>query len=466
MKIGIVGPSYEQRSLPFDAQRTINLYPIFDEQGKEVASLYGTPGLEYFTAVGNGPIRKEFASTNDRSFVISGNKLYEVSSAGVATERGTLNTSSGNVTIDENPTQLFICDGDDGYVFTYATNTFAVISDSDFPSAGTITYLGGYSIVNENNTGKFFISSLNNATSWAALDYATAESSPDVLKRVIRGVGQLWLLGDKTSEIWTNTGNAAFPFQRISGAEMNVGILAPHSALEFASSLFWVSNTAEGRGVVVRATSYTPQRISTEVIERFIYDAESPENIYSWGYQKDGHDFYCLSGGGLSTTLCYDLSSGMWHERAFLNLQGNFETHLASSCMFAFGSHIIGDRRNGNLYKLKENVYDDNGSAIARERVFTHLSSEGKNVRYNRLTLGFETGVGLQSGQGSSPIVSLQLSRDGARTWSDSYTAPIGEVGKYQTSVVFRRLGVAEQMTFKIRVTDPVKVAITGSYLE
>lgn len=466
MKIGLVGPSYQQSSLPFDAQRSINLFPVFDEQGKEVASMYGTPGLEYFSMAGTGPIRKTFYSTNDRAFCISGNKLYEISSSGTATERGTLNTTFGNITIDENATQLFFCDGEDGYTLTYSSNTFAVISDSDFPSAGTMTYLGGYAIANENDTGKFFISSLNNATSWAALDFATAESSPDTLKRVIRGVGQLWLLGDKTGEIWTNTGDSTFPFQRISGAEMNMGILAPHSAIEIASSLFWISNSAEGRGIVVRATSYTPQRVSTEAIEIAISKATSPENIYAWGYQKEGHDFVVFSGGGLETSLVYDIATGLWHERAYLNIQGNFESHLASSCMFAFGHHIVGDRRNGNLYKLKSTVYDDNGSAIARERTFTHLSSEGKQIRYNRLTLGFETGVGVQSGQGSNPLVSLQLSKDGARTWSDSYTATIGAVGKYQTNVVFRRLGIAEQMTFKIRITDPVKVAITGAYLE
>lgn len=466
MKIGLVGPSYEQRSLPFDAQRTINLYPVFDEQGKEVAALYGTPGLEEFTSAGTGPIRKVFASSNGRVFAISGDKLYEISAAGVATERGSLNTATGNITIDENSVQLFFCDGEDGYVLTYSDNTFAIISDADFPSAGTITYLGGYAIVNENLTGKFFISSLNDATAWAALDFATAESSPDTLKRVVRGVGQLWLIGDKTTEIWTNTGDSLFPFQRISGAETNIGILAPYSALELASSLFWVSNTSEGRGVVVRATSYTPQRISTEAIEKLISDAATPENIYSWGYQKDGHDFYCLSGGGLETSLVYDITTGMWHERAFLNIQGDLEPHLAAACAFGFGSHIVGDRRNGNLYKMKENVYNDNGSAIARVRVFTHLSSEGKQVRYNRLTLGFETGVGLQSGQGSDPQVSLQLSKDGARTWSDSYTVSIGKAGKYLTDVVFRRLGIAGQMTFKISITDPVKVAIVGSYLE
>lgn len=466
MKIGIIGPSYEQRSLPFDAQRTINLYPVFDDQGKEVAALYGTPGLEYFTMAGNGPIRGEFSSTNGRAFVVSGNALYEVQNDGTTISRGTLNTSTGNITIDENNVQLFLCDGEDGYTFTYSTDTFAVIADGDFPSAGTITYLGGYAIVNENDTGKFYISSLNDATAWDALDFATAESSPDNLRRVIRGVGQLWLLGTTTTEIWTNTGDSTFPFQRISGAEMNIGIMSAHSALEFAQSLFWIAESTEGRGVVVRATGYTPNRVSTEAIELAISRATNPENIYAWGYMQEGHEFYCLSGGGLETTLVYDITTGMWHERAFLNIQGNFESHLTAACMFAFGYHIVGDRRNGNLYKLKLDVYDDNGSAIARERVFTHLSSEGKQIRYNRLTLGFETGVGLQSGQGSDPQVSLQLSKDGARTWSDSYTASLGAVGKYQTNVVFRRLGVAEQMTFKIRVTDPVKVAIVGSYLE
>lgn len=428
--------------------------------------MYGTPGLEYFTAAGTGPIRAVFSSTNGRFFAVSGQYLYEVTSDGTATNRGTLNTSTGRLTIDENSTQLFIVDGEDGYIFTYSSNAFAVISDADFPSAGTGTFLGGYFIVNENNTGKFWISSLNDGTTWATLDYATAESSPDNLKRVIRGVGQLWLMGNKTTEIWSNTGDASFTFQRINGAEMPVGIMAPYSAIEFSSSVFWVAETNEGNGIVVRATGYIPQRISTEAIEIAISEADTPSDIYGWSYQQEGHEFYCLSGGGLKTTLVYDLTTGLWHERAHLENDGSYSTHLASSCAFAFGYHIVGDRRNGNLYKLKLDVYDDNGEVIARDRVFTHLSSEGRQVRYNRLTLGFETGVGLQTGQGSDPQVMLRLSKDGARTWSDSYTASIGAVGKYQTNVVFRRLGTAEQLTFFIRVTDPVKIVITGSYLE
>lgn len=465
MKIGLVGPSYQQRSLPFDAQRTINLYPVFDQQGKEVASLYGTPGLLLFGSAGTGPIRNGFESSNGRVFFISGSTLYETDSSGNETDRGTLNTSSGNVSIDENSTQLFICDGEDGYTFTYSSNTFAQVSDGDFPSAGTVTYLDGYFIVNSLSTGRFYISALNNGTSWDALDFATAESSPDSLVRVIRAVGQLWLLGNRTTEIWTNTGDSSFPFQKIKGSEIETGIMAAHTAVAHGNSLYWVGRDNDGEGIVYRADGFRPERVSTESIELAIARATDKENMKAFSYQKDGHDFYILTGGGLETSLVYDLTTDLWHERSYLNVDGDLEQHLASCCIFAFGKHLVGDRRDGKIYEMSMDVFSDNGDEIARDRIYTHISNEDERIRYKKLVIGFEQGVGLQTGQGSDPMCKLKISKDGAKTWSGFYTASIGRVGKSKNKTAFRRIGIAEQMTFWTRVTDPVKVVMTGSYL-
>lgn len=465
MKIGLVGASSQERSLPFDAQRTINLYPVFDKEGKEVAALYGTPGLTLFGVAGNGPIRGEFSASNGRAFVVSGNTLHEVDSAGVATSRGTLNTSGGIVSIEENGLQLGICDGQYVYIFTYATNAFAQVTDVDLPSAGTITFIDGYFAVNKNGSGSFYISALYNGASWSALDFATAESSPDNLLRVINAVGQLWLFGSKTTEIWTNTGATAFPFERISGAKMETGILAPHTAIAIDNSVVWVGQDNIGTGIVYRAQGFTPQRISTNAIELKIQAADDRTNMRAYTYQQDGHTFYVLTGGGLETTLVYDFSTQLWHERAYLNSQGVFEQHLGSCCMYAFGKQIVGDRTNGNIYVMSLDVYSDNGAPLAAERIYTHINNEGNRIRFNTLQIGFEVGVGLQSGQGKVPLVSMCVSKDGAKTWSDWYTESIGEVGEYMTRVSFRRLGIANIMTFRIRITDPVKRAICGSYL-
>lgn len=465
MKIGLVGPSSQERSLPFDAQRTVNFYPVFDKEGKEVSALYGTPGLLLFATAGTGPIRGEYAATNGRCFAVSGSSLYEINSDGSSVARGSLDQNIGIVSMTENGFQLAICDGISVYIFTYATNAYQKVTDVDLPQSGTITFIDGYFVVNQIGTGKFFISALYDGLSWAALDFATAESSPDELIRVINAVGLLWLLGSKTGEIWSNTGASNFPFERISGAKMEAGILAAHTAVAMDNSLFWVGRDDNGSGIVFRANGFTPQRVSTNAIELLIQRAPSPETLRAYPYQQEGHTFYVLTGGGMDTTLVYDLSTQLWHERAYLNEDGAFELHRASCGMFAFNKQLVGDRENGNIYVLSQDVFSDNGESLASDRIYTHLSDEGKRIRFGTLEIDFEMGVGLQSGQGEDPQVMMRLSKDGGKTWSNWYTTTIGRVGKYKNKARFRRLGMADIMTFHIRITDPVKRAVCGSYL-
>lgn len=465
MKIGLVGPSYQEVSLPFDAQRSINMYPVLDPQGLETASMYGTPGLELFDEVGSGPVRGCFCASNGRAFVVSGSEFYEIDSAGISTLRGTLLQSQGIVSIAENGFQLAICDGATLFIFTYATNAYAQVSDPDFPGAGTVTFIDGYFVVNKPNTGQFYISALFDGLSWNALDFATAESSPDNLVRVFAALGQLFLMGDETTEIWTNTGDSAFPFQRFSSTKMEVGAMAPHAVVTVNKDLLWVGQDRFGKGIVYRAQGFSPQRISTSPIEYILQQATTPHEMRGFAYQENGHVFYIITGGGLTTSLCYDLTTQQWHERAYLNEFGEYEQHLGSCMMFAFDKQLVGDRRNGNVYEMSSEFYSDNGEALSAERIYTHLGDERQRIRYNNLEIGVETGVGLQSGQGSDPQISLQLSKDGARTWSTWYSTSMGRAGKFHTQVTFRRLGIAEQMTFKIRITDPVKRCITGSYL-
>lgn len=465
MKLNIVGPSSQQTSLPFNAERTINLIPVADQRGKEPAYLLSAPGLSLFTTAGEGPGRGGFTSTNGRVFFVSGERLYEIESDGTASARGSLNTASGAITMDENPTQLAICDGDDLYIFTYSTNTFSQVTDPDLPPCGSVTFLGGYFIINEKDSGRFFVSALNDGTSWDALDYATAESSPDNLVRVLRVSGQLWLLGTGNTELWTVSGGSGFPFIRVQGGEFNTGILAADTALEISNTLFWVGANEYGAGIAYYAAGYTPKRISTDAIEKIIQASTSQGTLRSFKYQQQGHDYYIITGGRLDTTLVYDITTGLWHERAYLNMFGNYEQHLIGGAVYGFGKTLIADRRNGNIYEMSLDYYTDNGDEMARDRIFTHFSDENKRIRFNKLTIDLEKGVGLTTGHGSDPKCMLRLSKDGGRTWSDWQIDTIGAIGDYRKGVSFRNIGIAEMFTFQIRITDPVKVALIGAYL-
>lgn len=468
MKIGLVGPSYQMFSLPFDAQRTVNLFPVLDEMGKEVASLYMTPGLDEFADSGAGPVRGCFTSTNGRCFFVSGSTFYEIDSAGTLTNRGMLNQSTGNLTFAENGTQLGVCDGETLYIFTYSSNAFAEVTDPDFPGAASVAFLGGYFIVNKPDSGQFYISGLFDGTSWDALDFASAEGSPDDLKRVIAALGQLWLMGDNTIEIWGISGGSAansFPFKKTSQVNIDIGILAPFSAVDMDNSIFLLGKDRFGRAIVYRLSGFSPTRVSTEAIELALQKVSNLDDVSAYAYQQQGHLFYVLTGGGLTTSFVHDLTTQLWHERAYMNEDGDYEQHLGSCCTFAFNKHLVGDRRNGKIYDMSMDYYSDNDDEIARDRIYTHIADEDQRIRFNSLDIGAETGVGTQSGDDADPQISLRLSRDGGRTYSDPYSKTLGAVGKYNTKVTFRRLGIADQMTFRIRVTSRVKVVITGSYL-
>lgn len=465
MKVGLVGPTSEMRSKPFDAQRTINLIPVVDQQGKEVASLFGAPGLALFCTLSQGNGRKTFCAANERAFVVSGTKLYEVNSLGVSTEQGTLGQSNGHVSIAETDIQMAVCDGTSVFIFTYATNKFVKVSSGLPDTVSYVTSIDGYFIAIERNSGRFFKSRLRDGLTWDALDYATAESNPDKLLAAAVCGGQLYLIGTLTFEVWSNTGNATFTLQKISGAVGDIGIIATFTILKVDNTLLWVGRDKDGRGIVYRVQGIRQKRVSTEAIEKLLQDVDTPEQLFAYSYQRDGHLYYIISGGGLETSLCYDITTDLWTERAHKSENGSLEPHLAADCMFAFGKHLICDRKSSNIYEMSDKYTSDAGTEIIRKRIFTHISDENKMIRYNRLEIGVEAGVGNQTEPGQNPLISLRLSRDGARTWSDRRMSPIGRAGQFLNKAVFRSLGTATQMTFEVTITDPVKVSMTGAYL-
>ena len=147
MKTPILGSSYVARSINAADNRMVNLFPeVIPEGGKEAGFLSRCPGLKYLQTVGTGPVRGLWAhQTNGSDFyVASGQEFYKVSSlTGTPTLLGTI-SGTGPVSIADNGTQLFIACNPRSYIYNETLNTFAEITDIDFPGAVTVGYLDGY----------------------------------------------------------------------------------------------------------------------------------------------------------------------------------------------------------------------------------------------------------------------------------------------------------------------------------
>lgn len=459
-----IGASYLSRSRNFDAQRCVNLFPEASGSGtsKAIAMLIGTPGLTLFSTLAGAGVRGCIRFTASQSIVVVGGNVYSVTTAGVGTLIGTIFNRTTPVSMASNGTVIMLVTGPEGYVVTPNVNpalsTVTQIVNPAFLGADKVDYIDGYFVFNQPGTGRFQITGLF-ATTVDPLDFATAEGSPDLLISLIVNQREIWLFGENSTEVFFDSGNALFPFQRIQGAFIEQGCAAKFSPAKSGTTLFWLSADDRGQGMVLKASGYQPQRVSTHAIEYAIAQYPRIDDAIGYTYQQEGHIFYVLTFPTGNATWVFDESTQLWHERAWRNpVDASLNRHR-SNCQMAFaGKVIVGDWETGKLYSLNLDAYDDNGDILPAIRQCAHEASPDDTWQFfHRLWIDMETGVGLNAGQGSDPQVMLEWSDDGGHTFPNQMWASAGKIGEYRRRVNYRRLGKSRDRVWRATITDPVK---------
>jgi hypothetical protein len=469
VKLPIVGPSYQARSLNADAQRTLNCYVELDNASPRApAALYGTPGTVRQLTFPTSPVRAAIKE-GAYSWWVAGNTVYRVDGAYTVTALGTIATETGEIGIASNGGQLLIVDGVAGWLVDVANAALSRILDEEFPNGvRRATYQDGFFLVAGDGTGKFYINERpNDGAEWNGLDFASAEGSPDNTIGIISDHREVWLFGELSAEVWVNTGNADFPFQRAGNVFIEHGCAAAGSVAKADNTVFWLGGDDKGAGIVWRADGYTPVRISTHALEKALAGYSTIADAFAFTYQQEGHIFYVLTFPTAGATWCFDAATQLWHERAWRNPNTGALLRWRANCsVFAHGEHLVGDFENGNVYALALDVFTDDGAPILRLR--RTATSEGAQQRmfYARLQIDMETGVGLATGQGEAPQLMLRYSSDGGHTWSPERTTSIGGTGQYGARAMFNRLGSGRNRVWEISMTDPVKFAVFGAVVD
>ena len=467
MKTPINGGSYLASSVNAAANRLVNLYPeMIPEGGKEPAFLSQTPGLRRLSTIGTGPIRG-LHQFNGTGYIVSGDSLYSIDQNFSAIHIGSI-TGTGPVSMANNGIQLFIACNPDGYIYNSTTKAYGAITDPDFPGAATVSYLDGYFVFNEPGTQHVWVTSLLDGTAIDPLEYASVEGSPDLLLSVAVDHREVWLFGANSIEAWYNSGATNFPLERINGAFIETGCIAPYSVTKLDNSLFWLGADARGTGLVFRLHGYSAVRVSNHALESQIQSYGDISDAIGFAYQQSGHSFYVLSFPAADKTWVLDIATMEWHERASF-LSDTFSRHPANCYMSYANLPVVGDYSTGNIYTYDLSSFSDNGNPLKWLRSWRAIPA-GKNTlayaKHYQLQLDLETGVGLDSGQGSDPQVMLRWSDDGGHSWSNEHWASMGALGKYLYRVIWRRLGISRDRVYEVSGTDPIKIAILGAEIQ
>lgn len=379
---------------------------------------------------------------------------------------GTGTGSTGNYVVNNSQTV--------GSITMYGLNfTELPSTDGAFQGGSTVDIVDNYFVYNRPDTQQWAATDVLSPITYG-LSFASKFTGPDDLVSLIVDHGQVYLLGERTSEVWADVGTFPFPFQRIPGASSQHGIAAKFSMARFGNSFCYVSRNDRGQAVVVQMNGYFPQRISTHAVENTLVNQPISDAV-AYTYQLEGHECYVVTFPTLELTWVYDGATQLWHKWLWTDTQNNYKRHRSNCGALFQNKFLVGDYENGQIYSLDPNNYTDNGVHIRRVRRCPHLVSDFQRQYFDELQLQFQPGVGLQGIEtfplgsndiGINPQAMLRWSNDGGSTWSNEHWASIGKVGKYQNRIIWRRLGWSRDRIFEVVVTDPIKAVIVSANLK
>lgn len=460
MKIPFATTSYKSPSLPISAQRVVNMYAEKQPpDAKTDVAVFGCPGIVQFATCGTGPVRGAH-KMGGVAYFVSGQRLYSVSSAGIATDLGGSISGNGPVSMDDNGTQLVITNGVQGYLYS-TTVGFVLISDPDFNAAETVQFFDERFYYDWKNTNKFFGSDLLDGTSYNALMFASAETRPDNVVAVVLNKQILLVFGELSTEPWQDVGAANFPLQVVPGIVIERGLAAPRATAKEDNSVFFLGEDRR----FYRLDGLTPVGISTAAIDAEWQGYSIVSDAYCFSYAWAGHKFVVIHFPSANKTWVFDISSGLWHERESWDINGRSLGRWMANChVSCYDKELVGDFYSGNIGYLSATTYTEFGTTTRALCTSPPIHSDRKRVFISRLEMDIEAGVGITTGQGSDPQWMMRNSKDGGRTFSNLQKwKSAGALGLYRSRLRWLRLGQARERVFQLTTTDPVKRTIIAA---
>lgn len=424
-------------------------------EAKAPVSLFASPGVRAFATPATGKGRGLHIRGNNL-YALAGKTYYQVNTAtGVCTRLATL-PGVNRAYFSANTTQSVIVSDAVGYVETGGVVT--AITDPDFliRHVGPCAFLDNYTLFIDIGSQEFIGSALGDATAYDALDFASAEGAPDGLVGLAVDHRQALLLGKESGELWYNSGQQGFPFERNSGGFIEQGCIATRSIVKADNSVYWLANDLTVR----RLSGDTGIRVSHHGMEEALRGYANPSDCEALSYTHEGHICVAMNFIADNATWVYDITTQEWHER------DSFPAQVWRGCdaVSLNGVTYVQDRTTGAVGVLDATCPTEWGDTIRREWTYGSVYRNGLRCFHSELYTVMQVGIGDSSG--SDPQILLQASDDGGVTFETISSESLGKWGRRRTKVQTNRLGASRDRVYRRVITDPVQVRVYDTQLD
>lgn len=455
---------YTSESKPFGAQRCINWIPTVAEgPALNPRALLQPSGLKQFAdTLINGNRGGQFMS--DVPFFINGNSLISIAANSAFTNLGTI-PGSGRVSLANNGQFLVVLiPGLSAFAFDNVANTLTQITDVDFRTSDTVVFKDGFFAFSASDGSVFFNSALNDPFSYDALDFGTAEINPDKIVALHVNHNELFVCGQETIELFQNVGGAGFPFQRIPGANIQKGVHAKFSIVEFDNTFVFAGGGVNEKTAIWKVSgSSSAIKMSTNAIDNQIqkFNEQEISDSFALTWSERGQflvSFTFESERIPSKTFVYNATASaladgsMWFEQQSGVTDNRYRVQ---SIVRAYGKLLVGDQSTGLIGEIDQDTLTYYGEPIFRQSTTAPFSADGVELFAGSFEATFQAGVGLTSGL--NPQVRLDHSDNGGTTFKDERSRGIGKIGEYGQRAVWERQGsFPVSRVIRLTITDPV----------
>lgn len=462
--INITGGYYEHKSRPLTKQFTRNFWPqlIGTKKTRSEYILQSFYGLKIF---------KEQAGNKDRGMLtnkgilykITDNTLYQVSSAGTHTALGTVAGSSRCI-MKALGSQIIIANGS-GLIYVWDGTNLTQNTNINLGTPRGVAVLNNQAIYDAGSGQGFDVSDVGAPSSIDGLNNAQAESFSDDLLIPYAWRETLYLMGAETIEPWWNSGQGNPPFDKIQGAVINMGLDAIYSVAENPDYIFFLGRDKQFHSLTP-GSSAVDTVISTPAMAKEIQGYNITSDCIGWTMQLEGQWFYIAVFPSEDVTWVFPIG-GEWFQWG----SGENGRIRANSYANVYGRHLVGEYNSGNIYELDPETYTDAGENIIRIRDSGPIHSgllgqDNKEFEINSIELILETGVGNILGDGSDPLLSLSVSRDGGKSFGTERFIRVGKLGERIKvhSAAWGRF--KSSCVFRVQTSDPIYWAIYSANVE
>lgn len=493
--IPLTSGAYSARGLSANAQRCINLYQEVnppETDAPQPMSHYPRAGLKALMALAGGRGRGVFAVSTGQLYAVAGTNVYSVDRYWQATQIGQIANGNNPVSISDNGVTALLVDGSNvGYQITLATNAFAIVVDptGTFVGATRVDFADTFMAFNFPGTNGWG-TTLGNQISFNAFLQAAKDSYPDKIQTLAFNLRQMWLIGTDTSEVWYLAGGSTqetFAYAEWPQTMINYGTPAPYSLAQADVNLFWLSHNRQGRGIFVKTVGYGVEAISTRAIEDELSKYPTLTDCIAYSYQQAGHTLVVFNFPTADKSWAYDLSTKQWHERAWIDNNGQFHRERVSFAAAAYDTTIGQDWQTGELYAIDLNTYTDNGQPIVCLRSFPHEIGDLKEITHTGFVVDVAAGTlsgsgeldqtmspwnaGFNAGFGpivttEGPMINMRYSNDGGGTWSNYRRKGLLSAGHYRSMMRYRGLGMARDRVYEVSWSAPMFACLQGAYVD